>query len=232
MFKIKNNLWSKALLMVMLMFSLTCVAACGDDDPEPVQEEVTEGNENSGDDNNSGEEPGDDNSGSNEDPEQPGEKGKVLLVYFSWGGNTRAVATQIQELAGCDIVEVEPEEAYPDTYETVRPIAYEELENGSRPIKTKVNNMTDYDILIVGTPIWGGHLTPPMKLFLQSYDLNGKTIAPFSTHQGSGLGQSVSDIRSVCPNSTILTGMPIASSQINTSRTTIENWLKQCGIIE
>ena len=72
--------------------------------------------------------------------------------------------------------------------------------------------MDEYDTLIVGTPIWGGHLTSAMKSFLAGYDLSGKYIAPFCTHGGSGTAQSVSDIRSVCPNSTILGSLAVYGS--------------------
>ena len=129
-----------------------------------------------------------------------GDAGKTLIVYFSWGGNTRTVANHIHDLVGGDIVEVETVVPYPDTYEEVTQIAPGELESDYRPeLKTKVENMDEYDTLIVGTPIWGGHLTPAMKSFLAGYDLSGKSIAPFCTHGGSGTAQSVSDIRSVCP---------------------------------
>ena len=107
-----------------------------------------------------------------------GDAGKTLIVYFSWGGNTRTVANHIHDLIGGDIVEVETVVPYPDTYEEVTQIAPGELESDYRPeLKTKVENMDEYDTLIVGTPIWGGHLTPAMKSFLAGYDLSGKSIA-------------------------------------------------------
>ena len=159
--------------------------------------------------------------------------GKTLIVYFSWGGNTRTVANHIHDLIGGDIVEVETVIPYPDSYEEVIQIAPGELESDYRPeLKTKVENMDEYDTLIVGTPIWGGHLTPAMKSFLASYDLSGKAIAPFCTHGGSGTAQSVNDIRSVCPNSTILSGLAVYGSRAESSRADVERWLEQIGIIK
>lgn len=159
--------------------------------------------------------------------------GKILIVYFSWGGNTRMVANHIHDLVGCDIVEVETVIPYPDSYEEVIQIAPGELESDYRPeLKTKVENMDEYDTLIVGTPIWGGHLTPAMKSFLTGYDLSGKYIAPFCTHGGSGTAQSVSDIRSVCPNSTLLGSLAVYGNRAENSREEVEKWLKQIGIIE
>lgn len=162
-----------------------------------------------------------------------GDAGKTLIVYFSWGGNTRTVANHIHDFIGGDIVEVETLVPYPDTYEEVTQIAPGELENDYRPeLKTKVENMDEYDTLIVGTPIWGSHLTPAMKSFLASYDLSGKSIAPFCTHGGSGTAQSVSDIRSVCPNSTILGSLAVYGSRAENSRGDVEKWLKQINIIK
>lgn len=162
-----------------------------------------------------------------------GDAGKTLIVYFSWGGNTRMVANHIHDLVGCDIVEVETVIPYPDSYEEVIQIAPGELESDYRPeLKTKVENMDEYDTLIVGTPIWGGHLTPTMKSFLAGYDLSGKYIAPFCTHGGSGTAQSVSDIRSVCPNSTLLGSLAVYGNRAENSREEVEKWLKQIGIIE
>lgn len=160
--------------------------------------------------------------------------GKTLIVFFSWGGNTRAVAGQIHDLIGGDMVEVETVVPYPDTYEEVTKIAPVELANDFRPeLKTKVDNMEEYDILIVGTPIWGSHLAPAMKSFLASYDLSGKTIAPFCTHGGSGTAQSVNDIRSVCPdNVTVLESLAIYGNRVASSRNDVERWLNRIGIIK
>lgn len=159
--------------------------------------------------------------------------GKTLIVYFSWDGNTKTVANHIHDLIGGDIVEVETVIPYPDTYEEVTQIAPGELESDYRPeLKTKIENMDEYDTLIVGTPIWGSHLTPAMKSFLASYNLSGKFIAPFCTHGGSGTAQSVNDIRSVSPNSTILGSLAVYGSQAENSRNDIEQWLRKIGIIK
>lgn len=205
MIQIRKMMWANALLSAVFMTLLSFTTACSSDNDEPeIQTDET----------------------------VAGEVGRTLIVYFSWGGNTQTVANEVHNLIGGDIVEVETVEPYPDSYEELRPIAYEELDNGGRELKTVVENMDEYDTLIVGSPIWGGRLTPPMKRFLESYDLSGKTIAPFTTHQGSGLGQSVADIRSVCPNSTIVTGLAINATQAGSSRDVVDSWLRQIGILE
>lgn len=167
-------------------------------------------------------------------PDRPTtEAGKTLIVYFSWSGNTRAVANTIQELTGCDIVEIEVEEPYSSVYNEVTARARQELDNDIRPtLVTQVKNIDEYDTLIVGTPIWSSRLAPPVKSFLAMYDLTGKKIAPFCTHGGSGTAQSINNIRSVCPDSEILQSLAISSSQAKNARSNIETWLHTIGLIE
>lgn len=167
-------------------------------------------------------------------PDRPTtEAGKTLIVYFSWSGNTCAVANTIQELTGCDIVEIEVKEPYSSVYNEVTARARQELDNDIRPaLVTQVENIYEYDTLIVGTPIWSSRLAPPVKSFLAMYDLTGKKIAPFCTHRGSGTAQSVNNIRSVCPDSEILQSLAISSSQAKNARSSIETWLCTIGLIE
>lgn len=159
--------------------------------------------------------------------------GKTLIVFFSWGGNTRAVANHIHDIIGGDMIEVETVVPYPDTYEEVIAIAPGELESDYRPeLKTSVENIDQYDTIIVGTPIWGGRLAPAMKSFLASYDLSGKTIAPFCTHGGSGTARSVDDIRSVCPGSEILGSLAVNGSRAQNASSNVQEWLKRIGIVK
>lgn len=159
--------------------------------------------------------------------------GKALVVYFSWSGNTRVVANTIQDLTGYDMVEIEVEEPYSSVYNEVTARARQELDNDIRPaLVTRVENMDEYDTLIVGTPIWSGRLAPPVKSFLAMYDLAGKKIAPFCTHGGSGTARSVNNIRSVCPDSEILQSLAVLGSRKANSRSEVERWLKTIGLIE
>lgn len=92
------------------------------------------------------------------------EPGKTLIVYFSWSGHTQTVANIIHELIGCDMVEIEPEEPYSDEYNEVVDRFKNERDNHILPaLRTKVENMDDYDTLIIGSPIWGGLLSSPVK---------------------------------------------------------------------
>ena len=138
------------------------------------------------------------------------EPGKTLIVYFSWSGHTQTVANIIHELIGCDMVEIEPEEPYSDEYNEVVDRFKNERDNHILPaLRTKVENMDDYDTLIIGSPIWGGLLSSPVKSFLSGYDLSGKKILPFCTHGGSGTAQSVDNIRKLCPHAEILLFMAV-----------------------
>lgn len=167
-------------------------------------------------------------------PEEPTTgTGKTLIVYFSWSGHTRTVANIIHDLTGSDIVEIEVEEPYSDVYNEVTARARQELDNDIRPaLRTQVENMDKYDTLIVGTPIWSSRLAPPVKSFLAKYDLTGKKIVPFCTHGGSGIAQSVNNIRSVCPNSEILQSLAVSGSSAANSRTDVEGWLRTLKLID
>ena len=108
------------------------------------------------------------------------------------------------------MVEIEPEEPYSDEYNEVVDRFKNERDNHILPaLRTKVEKMDDYDTLIIGSPIWGGLLSSPVKSFLSGYDLSGKKILPFCTHGGSGTAQSVDNIRKLCPHAEILLFMAV-----------------------
>lgn len=143
------------------------------------------------------------------------------------------MANIIHEITGSNIVEIEPEEPYPDVYNEVVARFQNERDNNILPsLRTQVENMNDYDTLIVGSPIWGGLLSPPVKSFLAGYDLSGKKILPFCTHGGSGTAQSVDNIREVCPYSEILQPLAVYGSRAENSRNEIEEWLATIGLIK
>ena len=158
-----------------------------------------------------------------------GDDGKTLIVYFSWSGNTQTVANHIHDLIGGDIVEVETVIPYPDSYEEVIQVAPGELESDYRPeLKTKVENMDEYDTLIVGTPIWGGHLTPAMKSFLANYDLSGKAIAPFCTHGGGGASSTYTDIKNLAQGADVKEGYTSYENSANIEE--IGKWINSLNL--
>ena len=155
---------------------------------------------------------------------------KVLTIYFSHSGNTQEIAEHIHKQLGGDIVEIRTVDPYPTDYDEVVEQAKQELKSGHKPkLKTKVKNIGSYDIIFVGSPIWWGTIAPPVITFLSEYDLSGKTIVPFVTHEGSGLGRSVSDIAGVSPNSTVLDGLAVRGREAKTAQNDVSSWVRKLG---
>ena len=156
---------------------------------------------------------------------------KILVVYFSHTGNTREIANQIHKKVGGDIFEIQSVKPYPDDYDTVVKQAREELDSGYKPaLKAKVENIDSYDVIFIGYPNWWGTFPAPVKTFLSSYDLSGKIIVPFCTNEGSGLGNSVSDIVKLCPKSKLLNGLAIRGSTVKTAQDKVSEWLRENNI--
>ena len=117
--------------------------------------------------------------------------GKVLVAYFSHSGNTREVARQISEATGGDLFEIVPATPYPTEYRAVVDQGKKEIEAGVRPaLKNPVGDLSQYDVIFVGSPCWWATIAPPVATFLTSYDFAGKTVVPFMTHEGSRMGRS------------------------------------------
>jgi flavodoxin len=155
-------------------------------------------------------------------------KRPALTAYFSHSGNTRIIANRIHEIAGGDIFEIVSVDPYPQEYNAVVEQARKELDqNYMPPLKTKAENMNSYDLVFIGYPNWWGTIPRPVAVFLSEYDLSGKTIAPFCTHEGSGSGRSVADIEKLCPGSTVLNGLAVRGSIVKNSRENISNWLHE-----
>ena len=150
----------------------------------------------------------------------------MLITYYSRTGNTREIANQIHERVGSEIIELQTVKSYPEDYEAVKKQAMQELNSGFKPaLKTKVEKIGSYDVIFVGTPIWWGTIAAPVKSFLSQYDLSGKSIVPFITHAGSGLGRSVSDISKLCPKSTLLEGVAIWGRDVKSAQNEVSEWL-------
>ena len=157
----------------------------------------------------------------------PAKGKKILVTYFSRSGNTREMAQQIQKIMGGDIFEIQTVTPYPFEYNAVTKQAKQELESGFKPpIKAKVANIKDYDIVFVGSPNWWGTIAPPVMTFLSEHDLSGKTIVPFITHQGSGLGRSGADIAKLAPQATVRDGLAIWGKDVKSSQDEVAQWLR------
>jgi flavodoxin len=165
---------------------------------------------------------------------------KILIAYFSRNGgnyvggkivnlkvgNTEVAAKYIQELIGGETFQINPIKPYPVDYTETTEIAKQELKAKARPeLKEKVSAMDSYDIIFLGYPNWWGTFPMAVFTFLESYDFSEKTIIPFCTHEGSGLGKSVADILQLCPKAKILDGLAIQGSAVGTSRNEVSEWL-------
>ena len=135
---------------------------------------------------------------------------KVLIVYLSRTNNTKAIAEIIHKNVGGTLVALELEKPYPENYRaTVEQVVKENETGYLPPLKTKIDSIQNYDVVFVGFPTWGMKLPPPMKSFLKQYDLSGKTIVPFNTNDGYGVGSSFDTVKELCPNSKVLEGFSI-----------------------
>tara|TARA_R110002126_G_scaffold177221_1_gene326092 strand:+ start:3998 stop:4618 length:621 start_codon:yes stop_codon:yes gene_type:complete len=134
---------------------------------------------------------------------------KKLIVYLSRTNNTKVIAEIIHKEVGGDLVSLELINPYPKDYAAIVRQVAEENETGFLPpLKTKVD-MEKYETIFLGFPTWGMQLPPPIKSFLTENNLEGKTVIPFNTNAGYGVGSSFDTIEILCPNSTILEGFSI-----------------------
>jgi flavodoxin len=134
----------------------------------------------------------------------------ILIVYLSRTNNTKAIAEIIQKNVGGKLVALELETPYPENYKAIVQQVMKENETGFLPpLKTKIDSIQNYDVVFVGFPTWGMQLPPPMKSFLHQYNLNGKTVIPFNTNAGYGVGSSFEIVKELCPGSKILEGFSI-----------------------
>ncbi len=169
---------------------------------------------------------------------------KTLIVYLSRTNNTKVVAELIQTKVGGDLVALELLKPYPTDYKTTVAQVAKENESGYLPpLKTQIDNIAQYDIVFVGFPTWGMQLPPPVKSFLKQYDLSGKTVVPFNTNAGYGVGSCFQTLESLCANSKILDGFEIKGGierdgvlfvmegkKAAEADKLLSNWLKKIGI--
>jgi flavodoxin len=156
----------------------------------------------------------------------------ILVVYFSHSGNTREIAKQIQQSVGGDIFEIVPVDPYPADYQDCVDQARRELESEYQPkLKNKIKNLAAYQVIFIGYPNWWSTLPRPVVTFLTDHDLSGKTIAPFCTHEGSGLGRSVADMTKLCPKTTLLEGLAVRGTYVKNAQAEVAEWLMKIGML-
>ena len=150
----------------------------------------------------------------------------VLVVYYSVSGNTETVANKIHDLVGGDIFELETEKTYPSNYRELTREVKKEIENGVKPtLKNNVENIEKYDVIFLGSPCWWSTYAPVVATFLDENDLSDKTIIPFMTHGGSGMGRSEEDLKNAEPEAKILNGLAIYGSRVDSSDDEIKKFV-------
>lgn len=157
--------------------------------------------------------------------------GNVLIAYFSWGGNTRGIAEEIQSQTGAELFEIELTEPYSDDYNTVLDQAQEDQNKQARPkLAAHVEDMSQYDTVILGYPNWWASIPMPIASFLEEYDFADKTIVPFCSHGGGRFGQSLTAIAKLAPDSKIGEGLAVSYSGGANLPEEIESWLEENGV--
>lgn len=217
---------------ICLLFSLAACGAgsgtSGKPDSSPQAQPEVPSSESVEDPDTSADEPAE---GSDPAAEPAEEAAKTLVVYFSATGNTWAVAEEIARLTGADLYEIVPAVPYTDedlNYNNNDCRANQEMKDASaRPaIGNEAIDVSSYDVVFIGYPIWWGTMPRIINTFLDMYDLSGKTVMAFCTSGSSGISQSVSDIRAVEPDADVRDGL--RASGANDSG--IESWIADNGI--
>ena len=159
-------------------------------------------------------------------------EGTALIAYFSWSGNTEAVAQEIQAQTGADLFEIVPAEPYTDDYNELLDIAQEEQSSDARPAIAESVDLSGYDTVYLGFPNWWGDMPMILYTFLDEYDLSGKTIAPFNTSGGSGFSGSLDTIAEMETDAEITEGLSLGSSEAEDCADTVSGWLNSIGLAE
>lgn len=168
--------------------------------------------------------------------------GKSLIAYYSRKGsnyvsgritnieigNTEVASVMIQKITETDMFHIEAVNPYPEDYTETTEVAKKELSENARPELTdQVDDMKSYDVIFLGYPNWWGTFPMPVATFLESYDFSGKTIIPFCTHEGSGMGHSESDIKKLCPGAKVEKGLAIRGGGVKSVEKEIAKWVEK-----
>ncbi len=155
---------------------------------------------------------------------------RILVAYFSWSGNGQQMARWISEQTGGDIFRIVPTQSYGEDYNACADRAKNELDNGIRPqISEHIDKevMAQYDTIYIGFPVWWYDLPMPVWTFLEEYDLSGKTVIPFFSHNGSSSGaNSVNRVTELAKGANVLTEkvLSIRGSDVSNSEKKVKEW--------
>lgn len=157
---------------------------------------------------------------------------KILVAYFSASGVTAKAAKKLAEAAQADLYEIKPEIPYTHAdlnwMDKKSRSSVEMNDKASRPaIADKVKNMEEYDTVFIGFPIWWYVAPTIINTFLESYDFSGKTLIPFATSGGSGMGRTNENLKPSCPGATLIPGKMLNGSL---SETELKSWVESTGL--
>lgn len=140
-------------------------------------------------------------------------------------GNTEIAAGMIQKLTGADLFKIDPVTPYSDDYSECIEQAKCDLQREARPeLKSYPENLNKYDTIYLGYPNYWGTMPVAVFSLLEKYDFSGKTIKPFCTHEGSGMGRSEADIKKICRGAVVDKGLAIHGANVKNAENTIKEW--------
>jgi flavodoxin len=166
---------------------------------------------------------------------------KCLIAYFSRKGNnyssgnivnlpignTEVIAKMIADVTSGDLFCIDTIKPYPEDYGETAKIAEQELRSNARPVLLNhVVDMGGYQVVFIGYPNWCNTMPMAVRTFLEEYDLSGKIIVPFCTHEGSGLGSSVKDIVKLCPSAELMGAIAFHGSDVKKEKKEVERWIQ------
>lgn len=172
---------------------------------------------------------------------------KILVTFFSRTGenyevgyirkgNTQIIAEMIGEKTGGTLFHIRTEDPYPDNYISCIDIAKSEMRIKARPAIKGDIEIENYDIIFLGYPNWWGDLPMAVYTFIEKHNWQGKTVIPFCTHEGSGLGNTEGKVKNACKGATMIKGLAVrgyaAQHQQDQTRKTVDDWLNKLDIAD
>jgi len=154
----------------------------------------------------------------------------ALIAYFSYTGHTRGIAQQMRDITGATLFEIRPATPYNQDYDATERQGRKETHDGYRPPLAEQIDVSAYDIILLGTPNWFNTVAPPAATFLTENDFTGKTIVPFVTNGGGGLGHIPSDVKTLAKGAKILDSLNIYEDGGSDAKNKITDWLKKSGL--
>lgn len=156
---------------------------------------------------------------------------KILVAYYSYSGNTKAVAGQIAQSLGADLFEINTVEAYPASYGDLLDKAKQEINSGTKPaLSAQVENMAQYDVVFIGSPNWWGTIAPAVSSFVSQYDWQGKAVAGFVTHGGGGMQNCERDLKNQLSGATFLQWAAFPGKSSGADAEDLQAWLNKLAL--